>query len=978
MPGPKETRIGETRIGEHFLESRKLEPRVAPFLRPPRVEPILDAKARPGSKALEGFIALGEGTLPSTEIPRPAPESPAKAPLEPWRGNEYLQAIGALSRAIAWMPGFFWAAAQGPEALAEWNRSRIAEEAWHQDLVAFHQDRASIAEQIPHLTPELESGFERGARIIQTGDRYYLVGADQSATRPIGQAELEAYQAWRKQQGFSSGSFAQAQLAWAQAQGKAKAYGIVLSYERQGNVSRPDGLELLTHTELALFSEQISYLNELIGQLPKGFFGGSKLAEIRLVLDPAQRQYGDAISVYQDGTLRIGLEQLMGSRRNLIGWFFNGVGHVAVERFKNDAKMKEAYQSILDGKAVWGLDWHRGAEARKNLQKASLEEFLSEFTLAYVIAGGELRAYVKHAATRQGWEYFYEQYRENLFHGKEFNYDVQPESPYAVSRSGQAGPEYEVFENLEAKPQIQGGAVARWNFPDLVPSVGVIGEVQRVDGQGIVLRHARRRVKGGVQEIPGELRIEGTHRHFVGPIPIHDLVHWIPSARGVSEVSPLHETKTQFFREDLDEKVFAVHATNHLPAGGLIKSQPKNIPYFQPTLHWSLGGLVAPQEKFNWDSMKFAVVTPVGSLKKQMVNISPEDSFTLGDVQVPSDAILLVPSGTDVSVLRGRANVKEYKGLLRNAVRDLIQERDGWSIEYRRQHVLGDPEVWIAGVPVEPLEFFRPLLEENPHLSYGIHLSSKRGEAFRFGVIDQILIDTFQSYGQAALSTNEIKIRRHLLVDQVIKLESWLDGAPLSAEARRDFKQAKDAMLQWLNILEVELEMRRDHGKTLDPTDNATVLKVFSSRRSLARMREVLHEAWTELPDAPIDTPLQVQKLANAMSNMSPKEFKAVLGKLSGSMKIEEQAELKFHYVLRRWMQVRGEVGRLEGLGILLEDALRRIGARGETAKLLGGFLKKYAASDPASAETARVILGEPFVQQYLSERGISVTSLLP
>lgn len=126
--------------------------------------------------------------------------------------------------------------------------------------------------------------------------------------------------------------------------------------------------------------------------------------------------------------------------------------------------------------------------------------------------------------------------------------------------------------------------------------------------------------------------------------------------------------------EELCEKLFAVHATNKLPAEGILYAgfggarfthEVGNhlYPNVRWTVHFALGELVRPvgDDWMNWENSPYAVVTPLKSLMPQLININCYDTFVLGnfkkvlwDLIEKKEASASIVSGSDLGFVKER------------------------------------------------------------------------------------------------------------------------------------------------------------------------------------------------------------------------------------------------------------------------------------------------------------------------------------
>src|SRR5262249_37800927 len=110
--------------------------------------------------------------------------------------------------------------------------------------------------------------------------------------------------------------------------------------------------------------------------------------------------------------------------------------------------------------------------------------------------------------------------------------------------------------------------------------------------------------------------------------------------------------------------------------------------YFRPTTHFALGELIKPQcdGAISRENKKFAVITPLKDLVPQLLSLNVYDTYILGDLKLTKDSIVLVPKAEtkQYQISHPNLNIVSYdsnRGALRQTVKKLIKDRDGYTIE---------------------------------------------------------------------------------------------------------------------------------------------------------------------------------------------------------------------------------------------------------------------------------------------------------
>ena len=135
--------------------------------------------------------------------------------------------------------------------------------------------------------------------------------------------------------------------------------------------------------------------------------------------------------------------------------------------------------------------------------------------------------------------------------------------------------------------------------------------------------------------------------------------------------------------QELEARLFAVHATSYFPKNGKISvvhpEARAEMSFFRPTTHFSLGDVVR-KNRWSWENKVYAVVTPLGDLLPQLVNIDAYDTFILGEFYLTQNSFIVYPMGMDHLLDRKELQSFTYDSnttTLRTAVRELIYNLGG-------------------------------------------------------------------------------------------------------------------------------------------------------------------------------------------------------------------------------------------------------------------------------------------------------------
>ncbi len=446
--------------------------------------------------------------------------------------------------------------------------------------------------------------------------------------------------------------------------------------------------------------------------------------------------------------------------------------------------------------------------------------------------------------------------------------------------------------------------------------------------------------------------------------------------------------------EILESKIFAVHATPILPESGTLKAGARDIsagdkwqgdepPSFRPTIHFALGELVQEHSDWSWEKNPYAVVSSLKNLEGQLVNVFPHDTFVLGDLQLQEGMILLVPKGTDISKIPQGVEVKEYdsKTGLRQTVDSTISEKQGWHIQMKPEGVAIGSVAHIEDAEVNDSKFFQSLFEKYPHISFGTHLDPERGDAFRFGVIEQTLDKVMKNYSDHWLrySTIEVSFHRSLIVHNLQKLEQTIKNSPINSQALQAFEEKKGKLLGWLNIIDCDLETRQRLGKTFTGASESVQKIVCASRNAPAKLRKFVDERYLELPDAVQESELSSIVLAGMLSGMSAQELKQFVTDNEAVFAHVNLPEFYSHYAAKRWIVVKNEQSQSEGLDQLLAISLEQLSERPRERDGIFSNLKEFLNEESNRLGVALTILRNPAVKKHLAEaQGINFSESGP
>jgi hypothetical protein len=435
----------------------------------------------------------------------------------------------------------------------------------------------------------------------------------------------------------------------------------------------------------------------------------------------------------------------------------------------------------------------------------------------------------------------------------------------------------------------------------------------------------------------------------------------VPAAAVATPPQPSSETPSASpSLSELREKLYAVHATDFLPLSGEMVAGAKHVdpdkqdkepPSFRPTIHFALGQMVAEHGRHSWDSKKFGVLLPLKDLEPQLANVSPHDTFIVGNLKLPPGAVVFVPEGTDTEGMPEHIQVQPYKGSLRKAIDERIQDSGGWSV--KMDGVSNDDPAKVGDRDINSPEFFSELLKAKPGLSFGSHIGSEVGEAFRFGAIEQALVQFsrgFDPFG-IALSNFDAKFYRAFIAHNAERLPQVTHPA-----AQRSLDEKKKNLESHLKVVDVDLKFRKKGfslSRTSDQTRARAASLSFLGPLALPLLKSQLNVANDAKPRIPV--------MVEALSCLPPDELREFEKKNPELFQDVDKGALHARYAVSRWLHQRSD---REGLESLLLDGMQKAK---EPLELLGE-LSSVLKEDSYRKETALSILRRPAVQMNLQQ----------
>ncbi|MCB1113023.1 MAG: hypothetical protein H7A37_06265 [Chlamydiales bacterium] len=297
-------------------------------------------------------------------------------------------------------------------------------------------------------------------------------------------------------------------------------------------------------------------------------------------------------------------------------------------------------------------------------------------------------------------------------------------------------------------------------------------------------------------------------------------------------------------KETLEKKIFAVHATNTFPATRKLHagfdtsaSKTSHIAAFfsstRPTLHFSLGELVRPVGDYlSWEDCTYAIITPLGDLLPQMVNINCYDSFILGDFDFTSSTIIVAPVGTKPDNLVQMFWYDPQSTTLREAIDNAIDQMDGWHIRMvhsEDESVLN--EALCNGENINTKDFFSSLLQAYPYLSVGLRFDELDGNHYLLSAIEAETLILANYFFQIFPDTEEeddfsieyLLVAKSRLIDNFTSWKGQFRVYSLPNNSRQAIDRLEKVVLFLCSTIDNEVDMLEKHGTSIRPIKAAEI-----------------------------------------------------------------------------------------------------------------------------------------------------------
>jgi hypothetical protein len=304
-----------------------------------------------------------------------------------------------------------------------------------------------------------------------------------------------------------------------------------------------------------------------------------------------------------------------------------------------------------------------------------------------------------------------------------------------------------------------------------------------------------------------------------------------------SRVAAIKPSGHVYTSEELGNSLFATHLTSEFPDNLVIKAHKvvrddKFLDAYKVVKDsprggnfWALGSPIHNHAGASFDHHHFGIVLPFRELYNQLLNVCPSDVFTLGDFDLKKaeGAHLFVPEGTELNETeKSGIKIHTYNGDLRQVIKNFLSSEKVWEVTLKEKpqgsFSLKDLALLAeTNININTPEFFKSLLSDKPHVSYGKELVS---HVPRDGILAQIrfLLDIQDLIKDRIAYRNNNDLVDYniepivILADLVISnLREVLEKHSLKPYAGPLIEQL-DLAVKYFEMLRVELSFKKRTG----------------------------------------------------------------------------------------------------------------------------------------------------------------------
>jgi hypothetical protein len=298
----------------------------------------------------------------------------------------------------------------------------------------------------------------------------------------------------------------------------------------------------------------------------------------------------------------------------------------------------------------------------------------------------------------------------------------------------------------------------------------------------------------------------------------------------------------------IDEKLLAVHLTDYIPESNTLRADSTSRPRFAPTLHFSLGQPVLKHSRGNWEDKKYGIMLPIKYLKDQMMNVFVQDTFIVGDLVLPKEAILLLPAGNRrPDSFLGRVIYYEANEKISDVVKNVIKKEKGIELDAGGPSV--DNELRMNSEIIDPLVLLQPLLKSNPNVTYKSHAQTPIGKVDV--LVYGILKNWFVANGKYGSGVSPLRYDRLMITEALKKVDADIAEMKIPLLSLESYKKNRIALNGYLNLIDAEIELQTNFNKTFIKEDISLRDELLQVKENPEEIKKVLMGRIDQLPSAP-------------------------------------------------------------------------------------------------------------------------------
>lgn len=299
-------------------------------------------------------------------------------------------------------------------------------------------------------------------------------------------------------------------------------------------------------------------------------------------------------------------------------------------------------------------------------------------------------------------------------------------------------------------------------------------------------------------------------------------------------------------KADIDKLLYAVHLTDFKPEDGILQIATKDRARFPVTLHFSLGAPVISHSAGNWTQKKYAILLPFKYLQPQIMNIFSQDTFILGNLKLPKQAILMIPIGEDSpnGFLGKVVYYDPAKGIEESVKNQLLTEN---SLIIKATGPNLSDKVYFENKEIDEATFFKEYLQSNKRITHQLHIETLVGrmdaEILRF------FANWYYRNRPADKNLEELEYKKLIITEQLRQLDSEIKKMNLPKEVIASYYKGVADLKGFINLIELEIYVQKTFQKSV--LNRIDVIKdgILQRRFKWDSLVKYVHENMALLPE---------------------------------------------------------------------------------------------------------------------------------